>query len=470
MAGPEILNMNKSIEKIYSIMPVLFQNAACSFYGYKESRVRFNSKFHKTLNWLMQSEMWSACEIEAYQNEKMKQLISHAYSTVPFYRDRMKSLKLTPIDFNTIKDLQKLPILTKEDVRNNLDRLISSSANKSDLVFRHTSGTTGKSLQFYAGKHTVAFQWAVWWRHRMRFGINTNSWHSNFTGKLAVPANQCKPPYWRWNLPLRQVIINMQHLTPNKIHDIIGFFNNHHFKYYSGYPSIIHSFASIAMEQGLNLHTPPKYIFTGAENVLSYQRNDIHNFTGATLTDQYGFTEGCGNASHCRELMYHEDFEFGIIECDSPTIDLDGRRKGKILCTGFASPEFPFIRYEVGDVGIWEKSGYKCKCGRQSSVLAGIDGRVDDYVVTPEGSRIMRFDYIFKDTLHIKESQITQKELGAITVTIVRRPDFGTNDEQYISQEIAKWISPRLKVDFEYVTEIEREGNGKFRAVKSLLN
>lgn len=461
---------NFDILATYQRLPIFLQNVACRYYGQRESKLRFNDLFYLKLKELMDSENWSLGEIEAYQNEKLQELIKYCYEYVPYYRDLMKRLKLTPKDIKILEDLKKLPILTKEDVRNNFDKLISENTNKQNLIFQHTSGTTAKSLHFYHGKRAIAFQWAIWWRHRKRFDVDLTNWHVNFTGKLVVPPKQTRPPYWRWNKPMHQAVINMHHIIPKKITDILSFLNNHNFEFYSGYPSIIHALAITAQEAGLVLNAPPRVIVTGAENMLDYQRKDIQDFTGSVLTDQYGFSEGCGNASQCPEFVYHEDFEFGIMECVDPSPVEKGRNKGKIICTGFASPEFPFIRYEVGDIGVWEDPNKKCKCGRESKVLVRIDGRIDDYVITPEGRRIMRFDYIFKDTKNVKESQIVQEKLGEIKVRIMRRPTYSLKDEHYISEEIIKWISPKLKVRFEYVNEIERESNGKFRAVKSLIN
>jgi len=456
-------------EYIYQKLPIILQNMACSYYGMKQTKLRFNTVFQQKLKELMVSEKWDKAEIEAYQNDKLHELIKSSYESVPYYRDLMKQLKLTPKDIRSRKDLYKLPILTKEDVRNNFNKLISEKINKKDLIFSHTSGTTGKSLHYYLEKKQIPFQWAIWARHKQRFGIKYNDWHVDFTGKLAVPIEQRRPPYWRWNIPMHQVVINMQHLVPGKINDIVAFLNKNNFKYFNGYPSIIHIFVLTARDAGLVLKNPPKIIFTGAENILDDQRKDICDYTGAVLSTQYGFSEGCGNASQCTEFLYHEDFEFGILECIDPTPAGNGRIKGKIICTGFASPGFPFIRYEVGDIGVWEDPKKKCKCGRKSKVLVRIEGRTDDYVITPEGRRIMRFDYIFKDTINVKEAQIIQEKLAEIKIKIVKRDHYNIKDENYIRQEIKKWISPKLKVTFEYVKEIERENNGKFRAVKSFL-
>ncbi len=454
------------VEQIYPRLPVFLQNAACWYYGMKEARVRLGKIFEQRLRELTDSEKWSAAEIEAYQNEKLRSLVRHAFENVPYYRERWKSLKLSPEDIRTREDLAKLPVLTKEDVRQNADRLLSLKARKRNLVPRHTSGTTGKALHFYMSKEAVAFQWAVWWRHRLRFGVSPGTWHANFTGQRVVPIRQLTPPYWRWNRPMHQLLINMQSLAPAKITSVIEFLNSQHFVFYAGYPSFIHMLAVHASEAGLSLKSRPRVIFTGAENMLDFQRRDIQNFTGAILSDHYGCTEGCGNASRCPEFVYHEDFEFGIMEGMESA---PGDSARTILCTGFACDAFPFIRYDMGDTAVWKQDGEGCPCGRSSRVLLRVEGRSDDYIVTPEGSRIARLDYLFKDALNVKEAQIVQEQLGEITVRLVRRTGYGTRDELDIRHDIQSWLSPSLAVRFEYVQEIEREHSGKFRAVVSRL-
>ena len=213
------------VEQIYPRLPVFLQNAACWYYGKKEARVRLGPEFDRRLRELVDSEKWSAGEIEAYQNEKLRQLIRHAYENVPYYRERWKSLKISPDDIRSRDDLAKLPVLTKEDVRQNFERFVSEKTSRQELVFRHTSGTTGKALHFYVTNEAIALQWAVWWRHRLRFGVEPGAWHANFTGKRVVPLAQRTPPYWRWNRPLHQALLNMHHLTPDKIGSVIDFWN-----------------------------------------------------------------------------------------------------------------------------------------------------------------------------------------------------------------------------------------------------
>jgi len=453
-------------ERIYPRLPVPLQNAACWYYGKREARVRFGREFDRRLRELLDSERWSAGEIEAYQNEKLRGLIRHAYENVPYYRDRWKALKIAPEDIRSRTDLPKLPVLTKEEVRQNSEKLISATASRGKLFARHTSGTTGKGLHFYMTQEATAFQWAVWWRHRLRFGVSPGTWHANFTGQRVVPITQRKPPYWRLNGPMRQFLINMQSLAPDKIASIVELLNSKDLEFYSGYPSFIHMLAVNSSDAGLKLGAPPRVIFTGAENMLDFQRRDIAAFTGATLTEHYGCTEACCNVSRCPEFVYHEDFEFCMMEGVERT---PGDPVKTIICTGLACDAFPFIRYEVGDTAVWAEQG-ECKCGRRSRTLSRIEGRTDDYVVTPEGARIARLDYLFKDALNVKEAQIVQRRLGEIAILVVRRDAYSVKDEQDIRRDVKSWLSPTLSVQFEYVNEIPRPANGKFRAVLSQLN
>lgn len=128
----------------------------------------------------------------------------------------------------------------------------------------------------------------------------------------------------------------------------------------------------------------------------------------------------------------------------------------------------PSFVTRLGDTAVWQ-DGEDCSCGRHSNVLLRVEGRCDDYIVTPEGARIARLDYLFKDALNVKETQIIQERLGEIKILLVRRDTYGTKDELEIRRDIASWLSPSLAVQFDYVPEIPRERNGKFRAVLSRL-
>ena len=460
--------MNSYAQSIYDHSPVFLQNIAVSLYGWQMRRLRYGGRFSRTLDWLDESQWWTKDRIVAFQNEELQKLAKHAYSTVPYYRRIFDERGLTPGDIRSREDLEKLPILTKEDIRNHLDELISDAYQRKDLVEEHTSGTTGKSLHFYNPPDAIQFKWAVWWRHKKCFGVNFDAPHALFTGKIAVPLDQNKPPFWRENFAMNQTVFPMQHITPDKVESIVNRLNRGQYIYYTGYPSIIYILAERIDSQGYTIKNPPKIIFTGAETLYENQRQLISRVFKAPVTDQYGFTEGCGNASRCKHDLFHEDFEFGILECLDPVQISQSERSGRIVATGFSNYGMPFIRYDVGDTAIWQDT--KCECGRKSTIIKQIEGRVEDYVITPENRKISRFDYIFKDTPGIKEAQIVQKERGSIIIRILPRDDFSPDTESIIKEEIRKRISSTLAVAFVYVDSIPREPSGKFRAVISELD
>lgn len=457
------------LEHLYQRLPLPLQNAACSYYGLKERAVRLGADFNERYRSLLASEAASRSEIDAYQDEQVAFLAAHAYETVPYYRRVFDERGLRPSDVVSVSDLGKLPVLRKEDVVQHREELISRAYSRANLRVGKTSGTTGTALSFVTTQEAIAFQWAVWWRHRARFGVQPLTWHLNFTGKPVVPIEQSRPPYWRWNWPMRQGLVSMQHLTSEKVSHIASFAGSHDFRYYSGYPSVIHRFVELASELEIEMMHKPTHVFLGAENVQDYQRTAIEKLSGARVTDQYGFSEGCGNASRCEHDLYHEDWEFGVLECFDGSEAAGGGRRGRILATGFANHAFPFLRYEVGDTAVWAEPEARCKCGRASTVLTSVDGRNEDYVVTPEGTRVMRFDYLFKNARGVRQAQVVQRDLGSIIVRYVPRSSLSRSDFDDIREHVRTYISPTLQVEFEELKEIPVGVSGKFRPVVSEL-
>jgi phenylacetate-CoA ligase len=451
----------------YNMLPPIMQNLVCSAQGAIIKKQRYNKAFHDHLEQLNNTQWYDESQINTYKENEIEKLLNACYKYVPYYTSVFKDADVTPNDFKGLADIQKFPILEKEDIRNNWKQLVNSDYPRKKLVHSHTSGSTGKALDFYMTKESIPFQWAVWWRFRERFGFHLGDKHLNFTGKLVIPIQQEKPPFWRINYPLNQWLVNMQHINSPKAPYIVDMINREGFHFFSGYPSIISSFCSLVKDLNLKISQPPKIVFTGAEKLFDYQKQLIEEVLSCKVTDHYGFSEGAGNASKCLNDIYHEDYEFGHLECFKPQNNMGGGYSGEILATGFSNYGMPLLRYRVGDTATW--SDKKCSCGIHSSIITGIEGRSEDYVITPEGTKILRFDYLFKDTKTIKECQIIQKEIGSVIFRIVKRDLYRMETEEHLRSLVKQWISPKLSVHFEYVEEIKRTEAGKFRAVISEL-
>jgi phenylacetate-CoA ligase len=168
----------------------------------------------------------------------------------------------------------------------------------------------------------------------------------------------------------------------------------------------------------------------------------------------------------CPEGRYHVDTEFCVVEIDAREETPEGMR-GEILATGFANRAMPLLRYRTGDIATLRDGETVCSCGRSRPVLEGIDGRLEDYVVTPDGRRIGRMDHVFKDALAVREAQILQPSIDRLVIRLVPRPDFDETARWALEREIRDRLGDRMVLEFELTDAIPRLPNGKFRAVVS---
>lgn len=455
-----------SFSKLYESLPVFLQNWACTFYGFKEGRHRYSRDFFRFLEEFTKLQYSSAVDVRRIKTERLSRILLSAKGSG--YYEELEEVSPDQIQDNPWLILDRMPILTKDDLR----KFVFSAKTMKGNTEVVTSGTTGKALRFFKDKESFGAQWAVWFRHRDRFGVGFRQLSVNFTGKPVVPVGQSKPPFWRYNRAQNQYLISMQHVNEVNIKSIVMFLNSISPVFYSGYPSIIAEVARIATSKGLELHdtAAPSVIFAGAEKVLDYQREVMSSWTQAKVTDQYGLSEGCCNFSQCEEGNYHEDFEFCHVEIANGEVLADGSIRGRLIGTAFFNHALPFIKYETGDIAIMAPDNYRCPCGRESRVVFSVDGRVDDFVLTPDGRHVMRFDYLFKDTNEALEAQVIQFELNEIEIrAVLLAPELRERFEEKVQSHFDEYIAAAMTLRFEYVSEIEKSATGKFKAVVNRL-
>lgn len=448
---------------IYSRLPVLAQNLCCSIAGFRMRHQRYNRVFRETLDFLKKSQWWSLEEQKEYQNEQLQRIIQHAYQTVPYYQEVMKQRGLVPEDIQTVEDLPKLPVLEKKIVRERFNELQSKNWHTRRRVFGHTGGTTGTAMQLAYDVNSSPWQWAIWWRHHDRFGLTINDSFIGFAGRNVVPLSSFKMPIWRRNLPMHQTYLSVHHLTKQNMPAVAEYLQKRKVNYYSGYPSALYLVAFYFLENGLKLPHPPCVVFTGAETVLSHQRRVIEQAFDTEVADQYGASEYCGNISECEKHTYHVDMEFGAIEF----LPLEGLAPNvrRIVCTGFWNPVMPLIRYNIGDIATLSQE--RCPCGRAAPTVEKIDGRIESYIITPDGRQMGRLDFLFKDSARIEEAQLIQEQIDCLVVKVVRSLGYTDEDEKSFLKDMRHYLGEEIKIDIEYVSEIPRTSNGKFRQIVS---
>ena len=111
-------------------------------------KVKYGAVYRKNLRFLNESQWYSLEELRNYQFRQLKKLLLHANANVPYYRELFRKEKIDVEKFSKLEDIRKIPILTKEIIRENRDLLVSK-LHKDKLQYVTTSGSTGTPLGFY---------------------------------------------------------------------------------------------------------------------------------------------------------------------------------------------------------------------------------------------------------------------------------------------------------------------------------
>lgn len=459
--------MTSLAEKIYFRCPVFVQNVLVSLYGIKLYRERYSKNADAYLKQLLESEKYSKAEMDQLQERQFLELARIAIETVPHYRDWATENGLGMADFQSLKDLQKFPVLNKETVRANPERFVSDLvADPDKLIKLHTSGTTGSPMTVYCDADTRTHHYAFFSRLRHWFGLKARSRRATLFGRIIMLPENNRPPFWRFDIAQNNLLMSSYHLKKENL----GFYYDKLVSFRPdeiiAYPSSIYQLALYIQENNLPRLTP-KVVITTAETLLAYQREVLERAFSAPVIDQYGCTEMAFFVSQCECGTMHSHPEHGLLE----TIGADGKpvknEPGTLLATGFVNRSMPLIRYEVGDRASLSSDYANCACGRTFPVVLGVEGRLDDVIYRKDGTPVGRLDPVFKGGSGIVSAQIKQDCIGNVNVMVVRTDAFGNRELEWLRHELEKRLGEDIAVTIDLVEKIEKQSNGKFKAVES---
>ena len=459
--------MNTLNKSLYPLLPIPLQNAACSFSGFLRYRARFTPHFHRTLREWSGEEHASLEALHEVQRKRLDELVGMAREHVPHYRDLPPPSKKADAIEAIHETLASIPLLSKSEYRDQPEAFLSRAIPRKRLYHSQTSGTTGTALPLWHTSETLAEEYATVWRMRRQAGAELDDPSMTFGGQMIVPVAQAQPPYWRHNAYGRQTLFSLYHMTPANLRDYVAAIHASPARYVQGYPSSIHLVARALLDEGRPL--PPGRlvaVFTSSESLLAFQRETIEQAFAAPVFDRYGVSEFAVSMTECPDQRLHLDMEFGIAEIDVTEQDEDSE-SGPLLVTGLAQNAAPLIRYQIGDVG--KRARRPCPCGRAGDSFYDVDGRVEDYVLTPDGRRVGRMDHVFKEQREVAEAQILQESAAEIEVLIVPLANYDERSERNVIREFRSRLGTEIGIRLRRVEEIPREPNGKFRAVKSTI-
>jgi phenylacetate-CoA ligase len=401
------------------------------------------------------------------QRTRLDRLVRRAREHVPYFRDLPPPSDAADPADAMARTLAEIPPLEKSVYRERAEDLIARDLPRSALITGKTSGTTGSALPLWYTSDALAEEFASFWRGRRRAGARIGDANLTFNGQIVVPFRVTRPPFWRTNHWGRQTLFSLYHMNPENLPAYVDAIHATPARFVQGYPSSMYLVAQALLTANRPLE-PGRLAaaFPSSESLLAFQRDSIERAFGCPVSDRYGVSEFCVSMTECPERGLHVDMEFCIVEVEVRE-ETDEYVRGPLLVTGLSNDATPFLRYRVGDVGT--RSKRSCPCGRPGEVFLEIDGRIEDYVMTPDGRLVGRLDHIFKEQLDVAEAQVLQEGKDALEVLIVPRDSYDEGSEKGLLQEFRSRLGEEIDITFRRVSEIPREPNGKFRAVKSTV-
>lgn len=325
-------------------------------------------------------ETYSKKEMEALQLARLKETIRRVADKVPFYQEKFKDLNITVEDIQTIEDVRKLPFTKKEALRENYPFNLFA-ADKKDIIRIHaSSGTSGKPTVVGYTKNDID-NWADMVARAIAIaggepdGVFQNAYgYGLFTGGLGIH-------YGAERLGMATVPISGGN-TERQITVIEDFKPT----VIAGTPSYILKVAEEMEDMGKNpKNSSLKFGIFGAEPWSEEMRKVLEAKLGIKACDIYGLSEvmGPGVAMECHEaqdgLHIAEDhFIVEVINPDTLEPVADGE-EGELVFTSLTKEAFPVIRYRTGDIASITRE--KCKCGRTTTRMSRVKGRIDDMLI-----------------------------------------------------------------------------------------
>jgi len=410
----------------------------------------------KCLKELEKSQWWPRDRILELQNQRLRQLVKHAYDNVPYYRRLFEERALSPNDVDSAGDLVKLPILTKKHIRDNFDQIMARDFPSKELMPSSTGGSSGEPLRFYSTRN----DWRNW---GFAASLRACGWTGCELGDKRILVGGRNPDHTALRKTKdkvieffeRVVLFDVKDLSAENMTAMTEKMDSYRPEFIHGYPDAIYLLARFIQMKGYpNLR--PRAVITVSEQLYDYQRNFFRKVFGCETFSHYESWEMHVIATECSEHSgYHIAAENVIVEI----VNDEGNpvpvgEEGKILVTNLHNYAMPFIKYDIGDMGAI--SNHVCPCGRGLPLLARLSGRTTDVILTRSGRFIpaMALPWGFLGSLDVEQIQIVQESYEKVVVKLVvdREPSQSRLDE--ITEEILRQWRPQIGKDTELSIEL----------------
>lgn len=420
----------------------------------------------KARRMLTESQYWDPEKRREWIQEQLDRILQHAVKNVPYYRRTLKPYESRFNDMIDRLDLSELPMITKDIVKEHFSELCADNGGKFHPVPVYTSGTTGTPTKFLLDSKTYVMHFASLWRMLNWTGYRFGNRFADLTGQyLTIKNNRL----YKYSPVLNCLYLSSSNFKREYIPLHVKKLKKFNPFLIKGYPSALDLFCRWMREMGMDdFHS--KVVLSCAETLQDYQKKIIQGVLKSNVFDFYNQNECVTLISTCEKGKYHIHEEYSFVEL-LKTSDISGGSNNtkSVVATTFHNYAMPLIRYQTDDFVTVDENG-TCECGRTYKTVKKIIGRINEFIITPEGNFVpFPVDYNYNTAQGIRQSQIFQENIHEILVRIVKGNSFSKKDLDIIEDSLSDRIGNKIKIKFEFVDSIIPGKNGKTQFVVSKI-
>jgi phenylacetate-CoA ligase len=404
-------------------------------------------------------------KFENYVMEKRNEIVNFHLQYNFFYQNLVGK--------SEIKNWNDLPVLTKKDLQQPLKERISKGYSEKKIFVNKTSGSSGDPFIFAKDKECHALTWASIIYRFGWYGIDFNSsYQARFYG---IPLDFMGNKKERFKDFLsNRYRFSIFDLSDDVLEKVLKKFQKSNFDYINGYTSSIVLFAKFLQSKNIVLKTvcpTLKVCLVTSEMLFEEDKVLMEKQFGIPIVSEYGASELDLIAFENTKGEWQVNSETLFVEIlDENNQPVPNGKEGKIVITSLYNKAHPFIRYEIGDVGILdEKSTFR------KPILKKLIGRTNDVAILPSGKKSpgLTFYYVTKSIIeddgNVKEFVIKQTKIDSFEIDYVSEIDLTSTQIRKIEEAIELYLEPNLNFTFTRKTFLERSKRGKLKQFQSML-
>jgi phenylacetate-CoA ligase len=411
---------------------------------------------------LSASQWWKPEVLRQRQWERVREIVHYAYGHCTYYKSHYANLEFDGV-LGTWGDFRRLPLLTKQDIRDNEEKLLSKAFRREDLVQAKTGGSTGTALNLYFDERCQEMRNAAEMRSHYWAGRDIGTKFAAVWGN--PPAADTLKKKIRNLLIDRIIYLDTMSIDEKSIRSFFERWRREKPRVVFGHAHSIYILATYLRDMGIK-DLQPHGIITTSMVLLESERRVIEDVFNCQVTNLYGCEEVGLIACECEQHDgFHLNIDHLIVEFlrDNGTEAAPGE-EANIVVTDLINRGMPLIRYQIEDRGIL--SDRECPCGRGLPLMERVVGRQADFLKRRDGSLVAGVSLVERTLTAIQgiqQMQLVQDDLDLLQVKVVKDKNYTLESEINLKKELGDVFGDGITIKVDYVLELDKTIRGKYR-------